>query len=289
MDDRRGTLNFVDAAATLRALALPRTGQVFSLNRPITGRAGAGRPPLDRRLRMQNDPRPLPDGARVVVNDEVVELALQGWSHWDSLAHMGLVEPGADGLSGVFHGGPGLAETSPQAFARTLGIDAFGPAIITRGVLVDLVGGLAPPGADHLDAGVRIDREMVEACLRAQKVGLERGDVVALYTGFENRVPDVADRLDADAGVDGSTMALWEEAQVAALGADNLAVEAIPIDYAVHVRALRDLGMPLGELWALRDLAAACRGDRRYEFLFVSVPLSIPGAFGSPLNGVAVR
>jgi hypothetical protein len=42
-------------------------------------------------------------------------------------------------------------------------------------------------------------------------------------------------------------------------------------------------------LWALEELATACREDGVYEFLLVSVPLNLPYAFGSPANAVAIR
>jgi kynurenine formamidase len=76
---------------------------------------------------------------------------------------------------------------------------------------------------------------------------------------------------------------------VLALASDNPAVEALPADHALHIAMLRGRGVPLGELWALRELATACRADGRYDFLLNSVPLRIHGAFGSPINAVAIR
>jgi hypothetical protein len=35
-------------------------------------------------------------------------------------------------------------------------------------------------------------------------------------------------------------------------------------------------------------LAAACQRERRYEFLFTSVPLNVASAVGSPANEVAI-
>jgi len=74
------------------------------------------------------------------------------------------------------------------------------------------------------------------------------------------------------------------------LASDNIAVEVFPVkEFSMHIGALRNLGVPLGELWALKELTARCRDDRVFEFLFVSVPLNIRGAFGSPANAVAIR
>ncbi len=46
--------------------------------------------------------------------------------------------------------------------------------------------------------------------------------------------------------------------------------------------------MAIGELFSFGALAAACQREGRYEFLFVSVPLNVTGAVGSPGNAVAV-
>jgi hypothetical protein len=46
--------------------------------------------------------------------------------------------------------------------------------------------------------------------------------------------------------------------------------------------------MAIGELFSFGPLAAACRREGRYEFLFAAVPLNVTGAVGSPANAVAV-
>ncbi|MFZ1061053.1 MAG: cyclase family protein, partial [Candidatus Rokuibacteriota bacterium] len=57
----------------------------------------------------------------------------------------------------------------------------------------------------------------------------------------------------------------------------------------LHPVLIRDLGLTLGELFWLEDLAKACAEDRSYEFLFVSQPLRISGGLGSPINPLAIR
>jgi kynurenine formamidase len=285
--ERRGALSFVDAAKVLAAVATVRSGEVFSLNAPLDlpPPAITGRPSLRRSMRLHNHERPLSGGRHAVINDDNVELALQGSSHWDSFAHFGVREPGGDA---VFFGGAGLGETSPEPRAKTLGIDAFAGGIVTRGVVLDLVGTLQPPGTPYLPAGPTVSRDDVERCLEAEGVTLERGDAVLLFTGYEQRVADDAVGEHVP-GIDGTTLPLWVEAEVAALAADNPAVEALPIDSAIHVGALRDAGILLGELWALEPLVRRCREDGRYECLLASAPLNIPGAFGSPANALAIR
>jgi kynurenine formamidase len=181
--------------------------------------------------------------------------------------------------------------SSPPAH---LGISAFAnPGIVTRGVVLDMVATLADASADgHLPPELRIKVSDIQACLEQQQLTLERGDGVLIYTGFSQRLVAAGTERDelenTDAGLDSSTMPYWAERQIAFLASDNLAVEAIPIDFGIHAGALRDLGLPLGELWALDELVAACRQEQRYDFLFVSAPLNIPGGFGSPANALAI-
>jgi kynurenine formamidase len=85
---------------------------------------------------------------------------------------------------------------------------------------------------------------------------------------------------------------LWDR-HVAAVAADNLAVEKAPLnmtpDGFLHYRLIPGFGMALGELFWLDDLAAACAADRRWTFQFTSAPLNVRGGVGSPPNALAIR
>ncbi|MCU1475623.1 MAG: hypothetical protein JWQ64_316 [Subtercola sp.] len=274
-------------ANVLRGLNAAKTGEVISLNLELNDPdVPFGRPQFTRTARLLNDIRALPDGRFLLINDDQIELALQGSSQWDAFAHYGVID---DTNRSVYYGGFGLEETFRNATPEHLGIQALGPAIIARGVLIDLVAEFGD--GRKLPEGLRVDRSMVEHALAAQSVDVEPGDVVLLYTGFENVRADLDGGFPTGpvAGIDGSTITLWQELDPLAIASDNPAVEALPTDHALHIEMLRGQGVPLGELWALRDLAAACRADRRYDFLLSSVPLRIHGAFGSPINAVAIR
>ena len=49
------------------------------------------------------------------------------------------------------------------------------------------------------------------------------------------------------------------------------------------------MGLTLGEIFNLGELAKDCAGDGRYEFLFVSPVLPISGAVASPTNPLAIK
>lgn len=287
-EDARGALRYIDASTVLNAVQLVETGEVIALSHPLDYPAvpPGGRPRLIREMLQANELRALGDGAYLVANDDKVTIALQGSSHWDALAHCGVID---SKRPGVFYGGRGLDETR-DGRAASLGIDAVAGSIVTRGVLLDIVSLDGASRNGYLREDVRISEMMIRRCLDAQGTVLQAGDAVCIYTGFEARLRELGESpLPANiAGLGGDTMPLWEHARVAALISDNNAVEACPVDYSVHIGALRDYGILLGELWALEKLASRCRARGVYEFLLVSAPLVIPGAFGSPANAVAV-
>jgi hypothetical protein len=57
----------------------------------------------------------------------------------------------------------------------------------------------------------------------------------------------------------------------------------------VRILTMRDMGLMLGEIWALDELAADCAQDKIYEFMLVAQPLLIPGAVGSPVAPLAIK
>jgi kynurenine formamidase len=49
------------------------------------------------------------------------------------------------------------------------------------------------------------------------------------------------------------------------------------------------MGLLVGEIFQLDELAEDCAKDSVYEFLFVAPPLPITGAVGSPVNPLAIK
>jgi hypothetical protein len=50
-----------------------------------------------------------------------------------------------------------------------------------------------------------------------------------------------------------------------------------------------NIGLTVGEIFQLEDLAAACAQDGRYTFFFTAPALPIEGGVGSPVNPLAIR
>jgi hypothetical protein len=76
-----------------------------------------------------------------------------------------------------------------------------------------------------------------------------------------------------------------------ALATDNPGFEWAPgsgQDGFLHWRLQPMLGMVMGELLDFETLAARCAELGRHDFLFVAVPLPVPGGLSSPANAIAV-
>ena len=92
-----------------------------------------------------------------------------------------------------------------------------------------------------------------------------------------------------------SQPAVTIDSGVAALISDNVAVERYPNTSGsgrrplapLHELCLFKLGIHLGELWYLTELAQWLRTHRRNRFLLTAPPLRLPGAAGAPVTPVA--
>jgi kynurenine formamidase len=246
--------------------------------------------------------------------DDVVTLSLQYSTQWDSLAHVGAeFDADGDGVEeAVYYNGyrAGTDLVGPQAdaagdggqhrcFAKHLGLEHMAyQGVQGRGVLVDL--------AHHLGHEWRgVDLTTLQEIMEADNVVVEPGDMLLLHTGFAtevlkwNREPDprkihmMCTYLDAR---DESLLQWITDSQISALVADNYAVEGLTgrdrdesrhSFLPIHHHCLFRLGVPLGEMWYLDELATWLRQHKRSRFLLTAPPLRLPGTVGSPVTPVA--
>jgi kynurenine formamidase len=284
-DDRLGTINLLDRERVLAAVGLVRTGEVVSLDL----RLDLPDPPLFGRKPYRHHVFAL---NRNEMDDRLDDFHLQGSTQWDALGHVRCRE----------HGFWGGRTTDPSSEHNDLGIEQWAEhGIVGRGVLLDVAAWAAGAGRpfDAL-AGVEITATDLQAVLDQQGAILRPGDVLCLRTGWVGAYTalDAAARVTyADAPTfaglraDEATARFLWDAHVAAVVCDNPAVEVVPGDPTVgslHRRLLPLLGLALGEMFDLEALARRCRERRQWDFLFVAVPLKVPGGIGSPGNAVAI-
>jgi kynurenine formamidase len=334
-DDTWGRLNLIGAEQVRKGVAEVRDGRTFCLSLPLDHPGGMvlnpnRYPPIVRpslRAGAVNFNCSLGvahPGATDVVSDDLVVLHTQYSTQWDAFGHAGAVfDADGDGTpEQVYYNGwrADVDVTGPDSPARAglasladvdgaadglASTSSAGPVDISsmarhgvqgRAVLVDLA---AHYGTDRTLIGY--DRLM--AVLRDDDVVVEPGDILLLHTGFGRVVLDqhptpTAEAMQVCAVLDGADPALRQwvtDSGVAAIAADNYAVEAYPAVGAaagdpvlpLHELCLFRLGVHLGELWWLSDLAEHLRTAGRSRLLLTAPPLRLPGATGSPVTPVA--
>lgn len=320
-DDQLGRLNLITPERRRAAAAEVREGLAFCLSLPLD--VGVDHPrrkaPELFSFRRGDDPTmnwpfaKAHPGMTDVVCDDGATLALQFSTQWDALCHIGCLHDAGDGVERAtyYNGfravddvvGPvdhlqGGAPVPGPYGARALGIETIAATgLQARGVMIDLHAHL---GLERVAVGY--DRLM--AILEADRVEVEPGDVLCFRTGFDRallaRAADPAYSYDQNrvSGLDGTDERLlrWvTDSGAVALVSDNDSVEMLPDMAAVtnhgsriplHNLCLFKLGMPLGEMFLLSDLADWLRAHGRNRFLFTAPPLRLPGAVGSPVTGV---
>lgn len=230
---------------------------------------------------------------RNTLDDRVDCFYPQGSSQWDGLRHVRAREFGYFG---------GLDEELGPG-AGPLGIEHWAErGIAGRGVLLDLVAHRARTGRGYDPlGGEAIEAEELRELVAAQGVELRPGDVLCLRTGWIDSYLELdrgareamasEARISGLAGSEDVARFLWDSGAIA-IAADNPTLEVAPGDPAVgslHRRLIPLLGFAVGELLDLARLAGLCAGDGRWDFMFVSVPLNLPGGVGSPANAMAIR
>jgi kynurenine formamidase len=285
-EDERGTLNLISSEHVRDAAHATRTGKVYPLGLPIQRE---GVPIFEYRgapQRLTLTSHADPDmyamyGAAegVGANEDVLVLASHSITHMDALCHVFAEHQ-------IYNGYDAKGFTSHTGAARC-GIEKTG-AFAGRGVLLDLA---AHTGVDWLEPGTSIGSDMLEACRAAQGVEVRAGDVLLVRTGWLDRFASLASPADvgfAQPGLNLDAVAFIRDHDIAAVGADNAAIEVIPFDQdiflGVHIELLVKLGITLVEHLQLSTLAA----DRCYESLFIAAPLPVTGATGSPLNPICI-
>ena len=274
--------------------------------------ATSGTPRYNYPLRMDN-PAHIDVGC-----DDRVTMTLQYSSQWDAFCHMGqLFDADGDGVAEIryyngFEGGKDIIGTVDYAKdgsqepreegigARKLGIETMAEhGVVGRGNLLNLFDVI---GRERKVVGYDVFMQAMED----QKVAPEEGDLMFLYTGFADVIlecgknPTHEKMHQTCATLDGRDDKLlnWiTDSGVVAMIADNYAVEQSPArpapgkTYAnspLHQHCLFKLGVPLGEMWYLTELAHWLKANNRTRFFATCQPLRLPGAVGSPANAVAM-
>lgn len=292
-DDEIGTLNYVTPEDIKAAAQLVRTGRVFSLglnfdsNGPQKGLWGNRFNPIHTMLATGTDAvAGNQDAGGLRFADDSVSMPLQCGTQWDALSHIFYGDKMWNGYD---------ARLVDSNGAQKNGIEKAKDKMVGRGVLLDVARYL---GVDSLDDGQAISIADLEATQRAQGVEVRRGDFVIVRTGHMERCLAQGDWGGyAGGGAPGLAFdtANWVfDSQIAAICTDTWGCEVRPNEtddctQPWHWVVIPMIGISMGEIFYVKDLAEDCARDGVYEFMFSAPPLPISKAVGSPLNPIAIK
>lgn len=286
-DDERGALNLLTPDRVAAAARGVRNGAVFPLGLPIQR---TGVPIYDYRgapyrltLTTEHDAHRwraagAPPGTGA--NADLLVSATHNGTHMDALCHVF-----SEGK--LYNGFPSSSFTPSDGAARC-GIDKVG-GLVGRAVLLDVA---RAAGVRCLEPGQAVTAEMIERAERHHGVRIDAGDIVLLHTGWlrhflEQAEAGVSVSLERQPGLGRSGADLLIDRDIAAVGADNTAVEALGADAGfidLHIELIVNRGIPFLELL---DLRGPLEADVAVGMLVVA-PLVITGGSGSPVNPLLI-
>ncbi|MDS2173437.1 cyclase family protein [Nesterenkonia sp. CL21] len=295
-DDVLGTLNFINTEKRIQAAGLIREGRTvslalrFDMDGPQKGwrrRTNPVHTMLDTGTDAERGMQGFPHG--IGGADDVVAMPLQCSTQWDGLGHI------------FDHGwawnGRRAGEVVTSDGDLVTGIEHAADTLVSRGVLLDL-GRHLHPETGELPDGHAITEGEIEGCIEAQGVSSQvgRGDILLVRTGQLSRVGPGAwgDYAGGPAPGLSFTTASWlHRSEVAAVATDTWGFEVRPNEFdqafqPLHQVCIPNMGLTIGEMWNLEELARICADTGRYEFFLAAPPLPITGAVGSPINPIAV-
>jgi len=210
-------------------------------------------------------------------SNEMIVMGGHTGTHLDALSHVS--------QDGKLHGGIDASAAQTGGRFSQLGVETIAP-IVGRGVLLDVA------SAGALAGGSPVTADVLRRAADRQGVNADGATAILVRTGWASRWSDVAAYLGHDSGVPGvdESGAGWiAERAPRVAGSDTMAFEQILPGRGhallpIHGILLVGHGIHIIENLDLEKLAA----DRRYEFLFVCLPLRFVGATGSPVRPVAV-
>ena len=292
-DDAIGTLNCISPEDIVKAAQLIRRGNVFSLGLdfdnkgPQSGLWGNRFNPIHTMTATGTDAvAGNQDEGKLRYADDMISLPLQCGTQWDALGHIFYDDKMWNGYD---------ARLVDSNGAQKNAIDKIKDRAVGRGVLLDVAKHV---GVESLDEGMAITNDDLNETAESQGVEIKRGDFVIVRTGMMGKCLR-AENWGGYAGGDAPGLAFetaeWiHEKEIAAICTDTWGCEVRPNETTEaqqpwHWVVIPMIGITMGEIFVVDDLADDCTADGIYEFFFCAPPLPITGGCGSPLNPIAIK
>jgi kynurenine formamidase len=263
-DDQLGAVNLLTREKRANAAALVTTGRTVSLSRVFE--------PEQHFVQLSRDRGFVVDYYGFMYHGLAV-------THVDALCHVW-------DEHGLWNGRNPDKELDTRG-AQFGDITAFADGLITRGVLLDVP---RHRGQPYVTLQSPVHGNELEAVARAERVELRPGDALLVYSGreaFERSGGTYGG--SARPGLHVSCAQFIRDRDVAVLGWDMLDAQpdALGLRWGVH-GVIPSFGVALLDNALLEPLATACAEERRYEFMFIALPLKVARGTGSPVNPIAI-
>ena len=318
-DDQKGRLNLLTPEKVMQGVAEVKEGKSFCLSLPLDYPGGNSvnpkrHPPQLRPTYHEGHEyynmawSKLVPGLTDVSADDVAIIHTQYSTQWDSLAHFGgEFDAMDDGTPERMYYNGFRAGTDVMALddgdfegvaAHQLGIHNMAETCVQgRAVMLDF-------HAHYGDERVRVNYDMLEKIMADDAIEIEPGDMLLIHTGWGQMILEM--NLDPDAeklhrscavldSLDPKILEWVTDSGIAVIASDNMAVEDIGgpprqnikgSRLPLHEHCLFKLGIHLGEIWYLTELAGWLRENERSRLLLTAPPLRLTGAVGSPVMPV---
>jgi kynurenine formamidase len=277
-DDTLGAVNNLSPAIVVEAAKLVTTGKAYSLG--IT--TGPDTPAYGtRNYQIFTEASVFGEAMgtnKTVGTDDFIATWMGIGSQLDGLGHLG--------IDYVYYNGNKESDFLRPHGLTKLSTDKI-PPIVTRGVMLDIVG----LKGKNLAPGYAVNKADIDAAIAKQKTPIRKGDVVLIHTGWlASMGKDKKAFLEKEPGLGKEGANYLASLGVVAVGSDGWAVEAIPPEdpkeaFPVHQILIAKNGVHLLENMNVGPLAA----DKVYEFLFVLGQPKFAGAVQAIINPIAIR
>ncbi|WRT66103.1 uncharacterized protein IL334_003056 [Kwoniella shivajii] len=293
-EDEKGRLNLITPESIKKGKDTITEGITVNLNLPLSfPPVHASRFPMKHEIKCSGHS-----------NDDTLTFNTQSSSQWDGFRHYPYQNWPEEGKF-TFYGGMSIEDASNTDIKKYGVHNYVSKPITSRAHLLDIPSYLSKHSLKPLDAfsnSSKISLETLKACVEESGVVIGPGDILLVRTGFTEAIMSKSneekDQLkkrkeNQSCGVDANEE-IWKwhwENGISAVASDCPSYEAWPAppnQLSCHQVFLAGFGLPIGELFDLRELSKACQKLNRWTFFFTSMGLNVEGGIATPPNAQAI-
>lgn len=281
--DQCGTLNELSSDKVIEALKLIGNGQIYQLGTEYKSENPGYPPRFWETTTLAHPLRTLLGTNKLTWLEEEFAGCPGKGTQLDGPAHIALEYKPCDLR---FYSGFKLSNVlTAKATLAKFGMEKV-PAIVTRGVLVDMV---AYKGR-AMEMGEKVSVEDIEGFLKQHSLALKPGDALMINTGWMRWFYEDPEKfMTGEPGITKDVIPWLYDKRVAFIGTDQWATEVLPSEnpkevFPVHGEALTKRGFYWGQNFRLDGLAK----DKVYEFTFIFTVPKIVGSTQGIGNPIAI-